>query len=101
MYKVDINKKVIDAMGLSDNERRVFEALIAYPMPNSLPKLVRDTGLPRSTIRDVLVRLEERKLVKRVMSDSGKRCRWLYVRGIEKIGKYGAYSQVFAVMTGK
>ena len=87
MRKIEINRKMYESLGLSENESLVFNALLDYPMSNSIPKLVQTTGLPRSTVRDVLKRLEDRKIAEQVLW--GKRWRWRFKPGIEKLGQYG------------
>ena len=81
MKRVEINQKIIDSLGLSENEAKVFEVLITQSLGRDVAKIARVAKLPRTTVGDVLRRLMERGLAERVIME--KRYRWKYKRGLE------------------
>jgi len=81
MNKPEINQKIIDSLGLSENEAKVFDVLCNQPMGDCVAGIGCKAGLPRTTVIYILRRLKERKLAEEVLF--GKRIRWKYKRGLE------------------
>jgi predicted transcriptional regulator len=65
MVKIKVNSETIDALGLSMNEKKVFEALLAAQMAGTIARVARGAEMPRMTVSDVLKRLEKRNLASR------------------------------------
>lgn len=87
MKKVEINQKIIKALGLSKTEATVFEVLLEYSLPNSVQKITKKCKLPRMTVFDALRRLEKRNLAERVRMATRKRDWWKYKKGLEFVDK--------------
>ncbi len=81
MKKPDINPKILESLGLSQNEVKVFDALLNQQMGRDVSAIAEKAGLPRTTVTYVLRRLLERKLVEKVLH--GRRWHWKYKRGLE------------------
>ena len=81
MQKVDIHPKIVDSLGFSENEKKVFDVLVQYPIGRCVTRIAVDAGVPRVTTFAILKRFEERRLAERVLV--GKRFRWKYKRGLE------------------
>lgn len=62
-------------IGLDTNEVRVFKKLSLNP--KSVAELVRILKMPRMTVYTNLLRLKQKKLVKEVQSETGKRMLWV------------------------
>jgi DNA-binding MarR family transcriptional regulator len=84
--KVNINPKIHESLGLTENEARVFAALTSYIMPNSVQRISERCALSRSTTSDILKRFEKRNLAKRVQN--GKRYWWQFKRGLDLVDKH-------------
>ena len=81
MNKPEINQKILNSLGLSENEARVFVVLLTQSLARDIAKIARVAGLPRTTVNYVLRKLKERNLAERVMSR--KRYHWKYKKGLE------------------
>lgn len=81
MEKIKINQKIVDALGLSENERAVFDALLKHQMSTNVSRIASRAQLPRMTVFDILKRLEKRSLV--VKSKLGSKTLWRYKKGLE------------------
>ncbi len=62
-------------IGLNTNEVKVFKKLSLNPQ--SVAMLVRTLKMPRMTVYTNLIRLKQKKLVKEVKSERGKRMLWV------------------------
>lgn len=62
-------------IGLDTNEVKVFKKLSLNPQ--SVAELVRTLKMPRMTVYTNLLRLKQKKLVKEVQSETGKRTLWV------------------------
>lgn len=81
MKKPDINPKILDSLGMSSNEAKVFDVLLNQQMGRDVSAIALKAGLPRTTVTDVLRRLLERKIVEKILY--GRRWHWKYKRGLE------------------
>jgi sugar-specific transcriptional regulator TrmB len=79
--KIHINAKIILSLGLSENEMKVFGALLDQPLAKNVSRIGKRASLPRVTTLGILRRLEKRKLAEQVLS--GKRYHWKFKRGLE------------------
>lgn len=62
-------------IGLHKNELKVFKKLTLNPQ--SVAEIVRKTRLPRMTVHTNLLRMQKKKLVHYVKSETGKRMLWV------------------------
>jgi sugar-specific transcriptional regulator TrmB len=81
MTKPEINPKIVESIGLSENERAVFEVLLNQKLARNVSAIAKTARLPRTTVIYILRRLEQRKLAERVLHV--KRLYWKYKRGLE------------------
>lgn len=81
MKKIEIIPKIVDALGLTENERRVFDVLLIQTLGSRVSRIAREAKLPRTTVFDALKRLQKRRLVERVTVE--KRIYWKYKKGLE------------------
>jgi len=81
MEKIKLNDKIVDALGLTVNERAVFDVLLATQMAITAARLANKSGVPRTTVVRVLRKLDERRLV--VWVKHGARIYWRYKKGLE------------------
>ncbi len=81
MQKVDIHPKIVDSLGFSENEKKVFDMLVKYPIGRTVARIAVDVGVPRITTFAILKRFEGRGLVEKILS--GKRFHWKYRKGLE------------------
>ena len=81
MSTPEINPKILESIGLSDNERMVFEVLLNQKLARNVSVIAKTARLPRTTVIYILRRLEQRKLAERVLHL--RRLHWKYRRGLE------------------
>jgi hypothetical protein len=74
---------ILDALGLSSKEHAVLVVLQQQPLAHKTIKVAREADLPYATAGFILMKLEKRKLVKRVRI--GNHFEWVYRRNIEMI----------------
>lgn len=70
--------RFLNSLGLSQNERMVFDALLQLKMARNVSVIARTAKVPRTTTLYILKKFEIRKLVKRAIN--GKRDLWMYNR---------------------
>ena len=77
-------KQIIsDAIGLSANERALFDAIKSSKMSMNVSQVAEKAGIPRTTASYVLNSLEKRKLVRKV--HVGKRFGWKYNKALDHV----------------
>ena len=77
-----IDCRIIIALGLSEKEFLVFESIAKQTYGKTVRQMAKRTGLPWSTVKLILPRLEKRQLVKNLWVDN--KSLWLYKKGLEK-----------------
>ena len=77
-----INEKIVEALGLNYKEQLVFENIAKVRFGQSPSKISKTTHLPRTTVKRILVKLENRKLIFKIWV--GKRFYWRYKVGLER-----------------
>ncbi len=88
--RADIHPKIIESLGLSEKESRVFAVLIEYALPQSVQSITRKSGLPRMTVFGILHRLEKQNLVRQAQVPFRKKKWWKYKKGLEFVDKHKA-----------
>ena len=81
MTKPEIHPKILDSVGLSNNEQVVFDVLLNQKLARNVSAIAKTAGLARTTVIYILKRLEQRKLAEKVLH--GKRLYWKYKKGLE------------------
>lgn len=70
---------------MSRNDCLVFESMLKYPYSKNVTQISRDVDLLRTTVKNVLLRLEKRKLV--IKTSTKKRYLWRYRPGLKNSQK--------------
>ncbi len=74
-----LHPSIIEAMNLSENEKKVFKALLNTQMASSVARLARLAGIPRTTAAYTIKSLQKRNVAILVRHEKkGKRARWKY-----------------------
>ena len=86
MKKIHIHPKILESLGFSDQEMRVFGVLLVQQMGKKPSLIGRLAGVPRSTTVRILLKFEKRGLVIRGFGAFGSKCiLWRYKKGLERL----------------
>jgi len=84
MKKICIHPRIIQAMGLSDDELKVFDVLLGQQMARENIKIARVAGVPRRTVVRILRDFEKRGLVVKRVNFKGTKGAWMYKKGLDR-----------------
>jgi len=77
----------VDALGLTDKERAVFDALIFYKAAARVVRISERAKISRTSTHDILLKFEKRKIAISIRFGEEKVARWMYNRKINRILK--------------
>jgi sugar-specific transcriptional regulator TrmB len=85
MKKICIHQRIIQAMGLSSDELKVFDVLLSQQMAREGIRIARMAGVPRRTTARILRDFEKRGLVVKRVNFKETKVAWMYKKGLDRL----------------